>query len=71
MYSRIEVPNGQILKNQYNNLPEYKCQPDITLADTIIHLLGKDLIGFKPYYFQKKVTNHLPKTHLGKHYINI
>ena len=50
---RIEVPNGQILKNQYNNPPGYKYQPNITLANTIIYLLGKDLVVFKPYYFQK------------------
>ena len=50
---RIEVPNGQILKDQYNNLQECRYQPDITLAKTIIHLLEKDLIACRPYYFQK------------------
>ena len=27
-----------------------KYQPDITLVNTIIYLLGRDLIDFKPYY---------------------
>ena len=40
-------------KNQYNDLPKYNYQPDIMLVDSIIYLLGTDLIGFKPYYFQK------------------
>ena len=49
------------MKNQYNNLSEYRYQPDITLANTIIYCLGKDLIAFRPYYFFLNVTNSLPK----------
>ena len=52
---RIEVPNEQILKDQYNNLPECRYQPDITLAYTIIHLLEKTMIACRPYYFQKNL----------------
>ena len=46
---------GQILKNQYNDVPKYKYQTDITLVNTVIYLLGRDLTGFKPYYFQKMI----------------
>ena len=47
----IEVPNEQILKDQYNNLPECRYQPDITFANTIIHLLEKTMIACRPCYF--------------------
>ena len=56
---RIEVPNGQILKDQYNDLPECRYQHDITLANTIIHLLEKAMIA-DPVIF-KKFNNSLPK----------
>ena len=47
--------DGQILKNQYNDTPRYKYQPDITLVNTVIYLLGRDLIGFKPYHLKKVI----------------
>ena len=58
---RIEVPNEQILKDQYNNLPECRYQPDITFANTIIHLLEKTMIACRPCYFFFQINISFPK----------